>query len=127
MVASRENLNLENLNTTIIRILKPAENATVQASSRPAVAPPQSRVSPNRSAREGKACPLGQSSPYVPATVPPPRAPRAAWVALARSADSTPDSMPNNLPGIEGQGATTVASLFGVFAVFAKEAFSDEM
>ena len=94
-----------------------------QAGSRRA-APQQSRVEshPGRGARGGKACPSGQSSPYVPATVPPTRAPPAPWVALARSTDSTPDSMPVSMPGTEEQGATTAASLFGVF----KEAVSDD-
>ena len=64
-----------------------------------------------------------QSSPYVHATVPPTRASPAAWVALARSNESTPNIMPNSMLGTEGQGATTAASLFGVFA---KEAVSDE-
>ena len=77
-----------------------------------------------RAARGGKACPSGQSSPYVPATVPLARAPPTAWVALARSTDSTPNSMPNSMPGTEGQGATTAASLFGVLA---KEAVSDDV
>ena len=85
-------------------------------------APQQSRVSPGRVARGGKACPSGQSSPYVPATVPPTRAPPAPWVALARSTDSTPDSMLVSMPGTEEQGATTAASLFGV----SKEAVSDD-
>ena len=94
-----------------------------QAGSRRA-APQQSRVEshPGRGARGGKACPSGQSSPYVPATVPPTRAPPAAWVALARSTDSTPNRMPVSMPGTEEQGATTAASLFGVF----KEAVSDD-
>ena len=94
-----------------------------QAGSRRA-APQQSRVErhPGRAARGGKACPSGQSSPYVPATVPPTRAPPAPWVALARSTDSTPDSMPVSMPGTEEQGATTAASLFGV----SKEAVSDD-
>ena len=94
-----------------------------QAGSR-RVAPQQSRVEshPGRGARGGKACPSGQSSPYVPATVPPTRAPPAAWVALARSTDSIPNRMPVSMPGTEDQGATTAASLFGVF----KEAVSDD-
>ena len=62
-------------------------------------------------------------SPYVPATVPPPRVLPAAWAALARSTDSTPNSMPDRMLGTEGQGATTAASPLGVFA---KEAVSDE-
>ena len=94
-----------------------------QAGSRRA-APQQSRVEshPGRGARGGKACPSGQSSPYVHATVPPTRAPPAPWVALARSTYSTPDNMPVSLPGTEEQGATTAASLFGV----SKEAVSDD-
>jgi hypothetical protein len=86
--------------------------------------PQQSRVSPGRAARGGTACPSGQSSTYVPATIPPTRAPPAAWVALARGTDSTLDStsMPVGMPGIEEQGATTAASLFVVF----KEAVSDD-
>ena len=94
-----------------------------QAGSRRA-APQQSRVEshPGRDARGGKACPSGQSSPYVPATVPPTRAPPAAWVALARSTDSIPNRMPVSMPGTEDQGAMTAASLFGVF----KEALSDD-
>jgi hypothetical protein len=50
--------------------------------------------------------------------------PHSVSVALARSTDSTPDSMPDNMPGIEGQGATTAASLFGVLA---KETISDDV
>ncbi len=94
-----------------------------QAGSRRA-APQQSRVEshPGRGARGGKACPSGQSSPYVPATVPPTRAPPTTWVALARSTDSIPNRMPVSMPGTEEQGATTAASLFGVF----KEAVSDD-
>ena len=49
--------------------------------------------------------------------------PPAAWAALARSTDSTPNSMPDGMLGTEGQGATTAASPLGVFA---KEADSDE-
>ena len=56
-------------------------------------------------------------SPYVPATVSPPRGlPTACAVALARSTDSTPKSMPDSMLGTEGQGATTAASPLGVFA-----------
>ena len=86
-------------------------------------APPQSRVSPGRVARGGKARPSGQSSPYVPTTVPPPRAPPNAWAALARGTHSTPNIMPDSMLGTEGQGATTAASPLGVFA---KDAVSDE-
>ena len=75
-----------------------------------------------RAARGGKACPSGQSSPYVPATVPPTRAPPTAWAALARSTNSIPNRMPVSMPGTEELGATTAASLFGVF----KEAVSDD-
>ena len=82
--------------------------------------PQQSRVSPGRAARGGAAYPSGQSSPYVPATIPPTRAPPTAWAALVRSTDSIPNSMPISMPGTEEQGATTVASLFGMF----KEAVS---
>ena len=59
----------------------------------------------------------------VLATVPHPRVPPATWAALARSTDSTPNSMPDSMLGTEGQGATTTASPLGVFA---KEAVSDE-
>ena len=79
--------------------------------------------SPGRVARGGQAFPSGQSSPYAPATVPPPRAPPKAWAALARGIDNTPNSMPDSMLGTEGQGATTAASPLGVFA---KEAVSDE-
>jgi hypothetical protein len=45
-----------------------------QAGSRRAT-PQQLRVSPGKATRGGRACPSGQSSPYVPATVPSTRAP----------------------------------------------------
>jgi hypothetical protein len=75
-----------------------------------------------------KACPSGKKDSPLPTFLlrpppPPARAPPAAWVALARSTDGTLNNMPNSMPGTEGQGATTAASLFGVFA---KEAANDE-
>ena len=68
---------------------------------------------PGRVARRGQAFPSGQSSPYTPATVPPPRAPPKAWAALARGTDSSPSNVPlrtdspNPVAGSEVDGDAT--------------------
>jgi hypothetical protein len=86
------------LDSTLANIAAEPFTVPPQAGSRRA-APQRSRVSPGRVARGRKACPSGQSSPYVLATVPPARVPPTTWVALARSTNSTPGRMPVSMPG----------------------------
>ena len=80
----------------------------------PRPATPHHRVySPGKVARGGQAFSSGQSSPYAPATVSPPRAPPKAWAALARGTDSSPSNVPlrtdspNPVAGSEVAGDAT--------------------